>query len=120
MARNPGGLVLEMGGNIFLRSVIGMGGLGGPRLGKSIAHCGPPLTTPCTEGCQLFSPSYKVIRKEEAGAASGKLTLLKVHSEPGIALTLSRVLSLLLPESPVSNSESSSSFGLRKWDAQSC
>ena len=109
-----------MGGDIFLRSVISMGGLGGPSLGNSIVHCGPTLTIPCTEGYQLFSPSYKVIRKEEAGAARGKLTLLKVHSEPGVVLALSRVLSLLLPENPVSSSDSSSSFGLRKWDDQSC
>lgn len=60
-----------MGGDIFLRSVIGMGGLGGPRLGNSIVDYGPLLTTPHTEGYQLFSPSYKVIGKEEAGQPKG-------------------------------------------------
>lgn len=62
---------LEMGGDIFLRSVIGTGRLGGPSLGNSIVDCGPPLTTPHTEGYQLFSPSYKVLGKEEARQPKG-------------------------------------------------
>lgn len=62
---------LEMGGDIFLRSVIGTGRLGGPRLGNSIVDCGPPLTTPHTEGYQLFSPSYKVLGKGEARQPKG-------------------------------------------------
>lgn len=57
--------ILEMGGDIFLRSVTSMGGLGAPRVGNS----GPPWTTLCTEGFQLFSPSDQVIRKRRRGQA---------------------------------------------------
>lgn len=35
------------------------GGLGGPRVGNRIVHCGPPLTTLGTEGYQLFSLNYR-------------------------------------------------------------
>lgn len=46
-----------------------MGGSEPPRLGDSVVDQGSPLTTLCTEGCQLFSPSNHVIEGQGAGPA---------------------------------------------------
>lgn len=50
---------LEIGGDIFLRTIIGMGGIGGARLGNSRVHRGPGSWLLVQQGILCLAPGIK-------------------------------------------------------------